>query len=410
MNRRHDIDALRVLAFGLLIVYHLGMLYVGPADDWKFHLKSSYIADWLAYPMIASAFWRMDLLFLISGMAVHFLRGRLSLPALAWKRTTRLLLPLLFGMAVVIPIQPYVQGVVNGLVAPGFGHFLLRYWTGGPWPAGAFDGWQFGVTWNHLWYLPYVWLYTMLLIALLPALESSWGQRVIGAIHRLRGWPLLVLPALPLLAYNLWLAARFPQNHAMVGDWYAHACYATMFFYGYAIGTHAELWDELARLRRRSLGMAVFCFAAFLLLDRLSDLIAIGGGSAPGLAVGRLGMLCMHALRFFYMWSAIAAVLGWGHQYLNRPFRWLPYAREAVFPWYVLHQSVMLAAAYWLLPLKLGPVLEPTLVLAGTVVGCAALHEYVIRRTRWLRPLFGLDAVPRAARREPSLTASTQGA
>lgn len=66
MNRRHDIDALRVLAFGLLILYHLGMLYVGPADDWAFHLKSSYLAHWLPYPMLASGFWRMDLLFLIS--------------------------------------------------------------------------------------------------------------------------------------------------------------------------------------------------------------------------------------------------------------------------------------------------------------------------------------------------------
>jgi surface polysaccharide O-acyltransferase-like enzyme len=407
MNRRHDIDALRVLAFALLILYHLGMLYVGPADDWKFHLKSSYIADWLQIPMLASSFWRMDLLFLISGMAVHFLRGRLSLPVLAWKRTVRLLMPLLFGMAVVVPIQPYVQGVDNGLVAPGFGHFLLRYWTGGPWPVGAFDGWQFGVTWNHLWYLPYVWIYTLLLLALLPALESSWGQRAIAAVHRLRGWPLLLLPALPLLAFNLWLAARFPQNHAVIGDWYAHAGYATMFFYGYAIGTHPALWTELARLRHRSLGMAVCCFTAFVLLDRLGSFVDISGWSASTIAGGRL---CMRALHFFYAWSAIAAVLGWGHQYLNRPFRWLPYAREAVFPWYILHQSVLLAVAYWLIPLKLGPVLEPTLVLLGTVGGCAALHECVIRRTPWLRPLFGLDARPRIARVEASLLTQTQSA
>ena len=407
MNRRHDIDALRVLAFGLLILFHLGMLYVGPADDWKFHLKSSYIANWLAYPMLASSFWRMDLLFLISGMAVHFLRGRLSLPRLAWKRTVRLLLPLLFGMAVVIPIQPYVQGVDNGLVQPGFGHFLLRYWTGGPWPAGAFDGWQYGFTWNHLWYLPYVWIYTLLLLALLPALESPQGQRVIAAVHRLRGWPLLVLPALPLFAYNLLLAARFPQNHAVIGDWYAHAGYVTMFFYGYAIGTHPALWTELARLRRRSLGMAVFCFAVFVLLDRLGDLVDISGWSTSSIAVGHL---CMRALHFLYTWSAIAAVLGWGHRYLNRPFRWLPYAREAVFPWYILHQSVLLAVAYGLIPLKLGPVLEPTLMLLGTVGGCAALHELVIRRTRWLRPLFGLDATPRAPRVEAPLVTQTQRA
>lgn len=404
MNRRHDIDALRVLAFGLLILYHLGMLYVGPASDWTFHLKSHYIADWLQYPMLASNFWRMDLLFLISGMAVHFLRGRLTLPALAWKRTTRLMLPLLFGMAVVIPIQPYVQGVANGLVAPGFGHFLLRYWSGGPWPAGAFDGWQYGFTWNHLWYLPYVWIYTLLLIALLPALESGPGQRVIAALHRLRGWPLLLLPALPLFAYNLLLAARFPQTHALFGDWYAHAGYATVFLYGYIIGTHPALWSELARLRHRSLGMAVFCFAAFVLMDQVHDALHLSAATMPPYH------LCMRALRFFYLWSAIAAVLGWGHHYLNRPFRWLPYARDAVFPWYILHQSVMLALAYWLIPLKLGPVLEPTLTLLGTVAGCALLHEYVIRRTRWLRPLFGLDAKPRAAPANPGLVAQAQQA
>jgi len=404
MNRRHDIDALRVLAFGLLILYHLGMLYVGPTSDWTFHLKSSYIADWLRYPMLASNFWRMDLLFLISGMAVHFLRGRLTLPALAWKRTTRLLLPLLFSMAVVIPIQPYVQGVANGLVAPGFGHFLLRYWTGGPWPEGAFDGWRYGFTWNHLWYLPYVWIYTLLLIALLPALESGPGQRIIAALHRLRGWPLLLLPALPLFAYNLLLAARFPQTHALIGDWYAHAGYATVFFYGYIIGTHPALWSELARLRHRSLGMAVFCFAAFVLMDQMHDALHLSASVMPPYH------LCMRALRFLYMWGTIAAVLGWGHHYLNRPFRWLPYAREAVFPWYILHQSVMLALAYWLIPLKLGPVLEPTLTLLGTVAGCALLHEYVIRRTRWLRPLFGLDAKPRAAPANPSLVAQAQQA
>lgn len=407
MNRRHDIDALRVLAFGLLILYHQGMLYVGPASEWTFHLKSSYIADWLQNPMIASNLWRMDLLFLISGMAVHFLRGRLSLPRLAWKRTTRLMLPLLFGMAVVIPIQPYVQGVANGLVAPGFGHFLLRYWTGGPWPAGAFDGWQYGFTWNHLWYLPYVWIYTLLLILLLPVLESAPGQRVMAAIHRLRGWALLLLPALPLLAYNLLLADRFPQNHALKGDWYAHAGYATVFFYGYAIGTHPGLWAELARLRHRSLAMAVCCFAAHLMLGRLEALVDFSHWPAAVLTVDGV---TMRALHFFYAWSTIATVLGWGHQYLNRPFRWLPYAREAVFPWYILHQSVMLAIAYWLIPLKLGPVLEPALILLGTVTGCAVLHEFVIRRSPWLRPLFGLDAKPRTAPTTPALMGQAQQA
>jgi hypothetical protein len=85
----------------------------------------------------------------------------------------------------------------------------------------------------------------------------------------------------------------------------------------------------------------------------------------------------------------LCAILGYARLYLDRPFRWLPWANEAVYPWYVLHQSLIVAFAFWLLPMHLGPVAEPVLVLLGTVGGCALLHA-VIRRTPVLRPLFGL--------------------
>jgi len=383
MNRRHDIDALRVLAFGLLILYHAAMLYVAGAG-WDFHLKSSNTTEWLQYPMLFLNRWRMELLFLVSGLAVNFMRRRGSLGRLAGKRSLRLLLPLVFGMLVVIPIQPYVQGLANHLVEPGFGHFLLRYWGGGPWPAGAFTGWQYGFTWNHLWYLPYLWVYTMLLLALLPLLESRTGQRLRGACLKLRGARLLLLPALPLLLWASWLASRYPVSGALWGNWYAHAIYATVFLYGYLLGTDAGLWTELARLRRASLLTALGCFAGYYLLgiQTLSDAAALPL------------VLAARALHYLYLWSAIVAVLGWGHAYLDRPFRWLPYAREAVYPWYVLHQSLLLLFAWQLMPLRLGPVAEPALILLATVGGCALLHEFVIRRVRWLRPCFGLDPAP----------------
>ena len=59
MNRRHDIDALRIFAFALLILYHAGMLYVAPVGDWGFHLKSTHLAEWLQYPMLFLNRWRM---------------------------------------------------------------------------------------------------------------------------------------------------------------------------------------------------------------------------------------------------------------------------------------------------------------------------------------------------------------
>ena len=70
MTRRHDIDALRALAFGLLILYHLGMLYV---FDWGWHIKSPYQSEWLQVPMLFLNRWRMHLVFLVSGLSVSFL-------------------------------------------------------------------------------------------------------------------------------------------------------------------------------------------------------------------------------------------------------------------------------------------------------------------------------------------------
>ncbi|WP_458070338.1 acyltransferase family protein [Rhodanobacter sp. BL-MT-08] len=394
MNRRHDIDALRVFAFALLIFYHLGMLYVAPLSDWRgMPLHSAHMSPWLQYPMLFVNRWRMELLFLISGLAVHFMRGRAGLARLAQKRSLRLLVPLIFGMLAVIPIQSYVAGLTDHAIAPGFGAFLLHYWT---------HGYKdYGLDWAHLWYLPYVWLYTMLLLIVLPALESRIGRLLQARCLRLRGASLLVHPVLPLFAYGVLLSWRYPETHALVGDWYALALYATMFFYGYLLGTDAALWAELARLRRHSLATALGCFALYLFLDKFAgQSIDQYIHNHAVLVVTNLLHVWLH---YSYTWIAITAVLGWGHAYLNRPFRWLPYAREAVYPWYILHQSLLLFFAWQVMPLQLGPVAEPLLILLGTVAGCALLHECLIRRIRWLRPLFGLNPLP--ARELPDVTA-----
>jgi glucan biosynthesis protein C len=381
MNRRHDIDALRAIAFSFLILFHTGMLYIA---GWDWHLKSTYTTSALELPMILLNRWRMDLIFLISGAATFFMMRKVPAPgAFLRQRSVRLLLPLAFAMAVVIPVQPYCQGVANGLVEPGFLRFLGRYFTGYPWPHGAFDGWQYGFTWNHLWYLPYLFVYTLVLVALQPVLCSRIGivlrERFVG----LAGWPLLVLPAVPLAIEAVLLAMRFPATHALFDDWYNHARYFTVFLYGGWLASSAGVWPELARLRRASLGAAVLAFAVYY-VSRSDD-------PSP------VAMAAILTLRSIYVWLAIAAVLGWGHQYLNRPFKWLPFATEAVYPWYILHQSLIVGAAYALVPMRLGPVLEPGLVLAATVGGCWALHVGVIRRFRWLRACFGIPPGRRVA-------------
>jgi len=380
-THRHDIDALRALAFALLILYHAGMYYVA---DWPWHLKSPHAAAWLQWPMVALNVWRMDLVFLLSGVAFALLSRRSAPLQLLRRRAWRLLLPLMFGMWAVVVWQAYAEALTRGAIAPDLWDFVLRYWHMGPWPKGAFSGSDFGVTWNHLWYLPYLFVYSALTCLLLPLWRRPAGQRLRAACCALRGWALLLLPALPLALYGLLLAPRFPATHDLLHDGYLHPLYFTVFSYGFVLGTDTGAWADLMRLRHRALALAVGSLAAYLAMRHLAGTTEAAGA-------------WRQVLRALYLWSALAAVLGFGHRWLNRPWRWLPWANESVYPWYMLHQTLIVVLAFWLAPLRLGAPLEATLLLAGTALGCWLLTDWLVRRLAWLRPLFGLKPPARAA-------------
>lgn len=383
-RRRHDIDALRALAFALVIVYHVAMYYVA---DWGWHIKSPHAAEWLQVPMRLLNLWRMDLVFLVSGLSLALLARSGDRFGLLRQRSHRLLLPLAFGMLVVVPYQPYAQAVANGVVPPGFLEFLARYFTLGPWPKGAFDGAQPGITWNHLWYLPYLWLYTALVLLLLPALGSPAGRRLRAAFTGLRSARLLLVPVLPLALWSLALRPWFPPTHDLLHDPWLHAVSLTVFLYGFWIAPDDALWAELTRLRRPATAAAAGALAAYVVGWKWIE----WPGLAPILALRVVGDLAV--------WTTIAAILGWAHRLLDRPWAWLPWANESVYPWYVLHQTLIIVLAVWLAPWALGPVVEPLVLLAGTVLGCWGLTA-VLRRSTLLRPLFGLKplAAPPAAR------------
>ena len=386
MQRRHDIDALRVFAFAILIFYHSAMVYVA---EWDFHIKSTYLVEWLQWPMIATNRWRMPLLFAISGIAIGLCQPTRGPWRFAGLRTWRLLLPLVFGMLFVVPIQAYCEAVRNGAVPVGFGHFMFRYLQLKPWPDGGWSGASYGVTWNHLWYLAYLWVYTLVLLALLPALESGLGRRTRNWLAGRSLATTLLVPAGLFLCSLQILMPRFPETHALVGDWYLHAEYASVFLFGYLVSRQQDFWQRLAGWRWKTLSFALLGVTVELGLRAVGRGLLFTG-EVPEWMTQLPWAGIEHAGRALFMWSALLAIFGWAYTWLNRPFRWLPYATEAVYPWYILHQSLIVLIAYWLIPMKLGGVVESTLVIGGTILGCLVLHEFVIRRVGLLRPLFGL--------------------
>ena len=376
--RRYDIDALRVFAFSLLILYHVAMFYV---KDWGWHIKSSYQAEWLQFPMLLVNQWRMPLLFIISGLAVSFVWQRYTPGRFALRRLYRLLLPLVFGMAFIVAPQCYYEALSKGLIEPGFGRFMLQYLTFQDFPGDAWGGEEMIVwTWNHLWYLAYVLFYSLLLIPIAVLLDGPL-QRVRSGFQAMRGPFIIAVPVVLLMVYGAFIYPKFPYiSHALMDDWYAHAMYGTFFLIGYLIGSDEGFWSELERMRVFTLAAAVVCFG--LLMTR--DLFVPEGSFALADEVRAL-------ITYSNRWLWIIAIFGWGHRLLNRPSPLLSYATQAVYPWYILHQTVTIVIAANVARYSLGPVVEPTLVLGGTIAGCYLIYEFVIRRVRVLQPLFGVS-------------------
>lgn len=376
-SRRYDIDALRVLAFSLLILYHVGMFYV---QDWGWHVKSSYQTEALQLPMLLTNQWRMSLIFVISGLAVSFVWGKYSAGQFALRRVARLLLPLIFGMAFIVSAQCYYEALTKGLIEPGYLKFMGDYLTFQDFPDEAWAGEaEIHWTWNHLWYLPYLLFYTLVLIPVAKLMDGSLrGIRV--WFQSLRGIWVVLVPVIPLMICGNFIFPKFPYfSNALVDDWYAHSVYFTFFLIGYVIGKDAGFWTELARLRKMTLSLATVFFA---LHNLRNDLIS----DDPSFLVNQISLLITYINR----WIWIVAILGWGHHLLNRPMAWLPYATKAVYPWYILHQSIIVVAGYNLSQLSLGPVVEPALLLTTTIGGCLLIHEFIIRRIKFLHPFFGL--------------------
>lgn len=203
----------------------------------------------------------------------------------------------------------------------------------------------------------------------------------------------------------LWVLPRHPPSHALAGDWFVHAESFPLFVLGYVLAHNARFWTWVVQLRWPTLVAALLAIATELSIRHLGRTLDAAQLSAM-LASVRWYVIERLA-RAAYTWLALLALLGWARHRLNRPFAWLPYCTQAVFPWYILHQSLIILALYWLAPLRLGPWREPALVLLATVAGCLLLHETLIRRVRWLRPLFGMPMrVPKTRTRQttPAMT------
>jgi peptidoglycan/LPS O-acetylase OafA/YrhL len=373
--RRYDLDWLRIIAFGLLILYHVGMFYV----TWGWHVKSNYVSSSVEPLMSLINPWRLALLFFISGVAIRFATDKAaSLRRFALSRLARLGLPLLFGIYVWVMPQAFYQVRQSGEFTGSIAEFYPDYVA----LEQAFS--TITPTWNHLWYLAYVLVYILIALAILPWLRRVAESRAWQALTS-RPFVVVFVMILPFAANETWLSPVFPTTHDLINDWANHVHRFMIFLVGYFIAKDARFWNSVDKMWKFAPSLAI---AAWLVLQNGQD---IGDWAREFMSGSQLRFFFSYVMTI-YAWSCILTLLGFAQRFLNRESRQLRYLTGAIFCYYVLHQTITVVAGYYLTGYQLGVVVESVLVLAITVSGCMLGYE-LIRRIPKIGILFGVHEV-----------------
>ena len=342
--RRHDIDWLRTLALGLLIIYHAAICFQPWATKIYF-IQNEESLEGLWIIMAMMNIWRIPILFLVSGMGVYFAMERRTGKQLLKERSGRILLPFISGSLLVCPITIYTMAMYNG-ENPGYI----------PNP-------------GHLWFLGNIFLYVLLLLPLLAYLKARPDHTLLRGLKAIIALPGgLVIIALP-LAVEAWVMdpeyfSAYPTPH---GFFYGMICFLIGFV---LVSMRDAFWTSVERVRFGALAVAFGLYLVRLIHYELQ------GVPNPLTAVESAGWML--------------AILGFGSRHLNQPSAALRYLSQAVYPVYIVHLPIQMGLAYFLLPLAVSAAGKVVVLWVMTFAGSWLLYEGILRRLKWIRPLFGM--------------------
>ncbi|HOI29473.1 MAG TPA: acyltransferase family protein [Melioribacteraceae bacterium] len=374
-ERRYDIDWLRVIAFYLLILYHVGMIFV----PWDFHIKNNTTAEWFETWMAFLSQWRLPLLFLISGMVVYYSLGKRTGGSFLLERTKRLFVPLLFGMLIIVPPQIYFERISNGVHFASYWDFWKTVFNFVPYPLGG------SLSWHHLWYVLYVLFYSIIALPLFLYLKNNRSESLRNGLSNFvkRHPNSIYLIIIPLFLIGITLARRFPTTHGFFDDWYNHSISFTLFVYGFFISAIDGLSEAITAKRKQSLILALVP-SLFLILFVWGPTFEIFNDRTEEFA------FIYRILKWILIPYWLFTFIGYGRILLNKSSSVLTYANESVYPLYILHQTVMIFFGYYIIQWNWGIMPKFILLVFLTFGGSFMIYELLIKRSRILRLLFGM--------------------
>jgi hypothetical protein len=372
----------------LIFVYHSAAPF-HPWFDW--HIRSLQKSELLGAFSAAGYSWPMPLFMLLAGAATWFALRKRTYRQYLWERFTRLFLPFLVGMIILIPPQVYFERVQRFQFRGSFLEYLPHAFEGGPYPQGNISAGQ-------LWFLIYLFAYSLLMLPLFRFLRGATGRRWISRLAAFcqRRGALFVL-SVPLIIGHVALGWRFPETHNPINDWMFHWVLLWVFLFGYILFSDQRFQQAIDRDWLIALAVAVATSVGMLLLLRSNPSLvieAVLGFGSPwmlGTLKGKLLYALGSTLIRLNTWAWLLLILALSRKFLNFTNAFLRYAGHASGTVYVFHQTVIIAVAFYVLKWKTGMTAKFLVIFTVSLAVTMLLYE-LARRWVVTRLLFGLKA------------------
>lgn len=352
-SRRHDIDWIRVIAIGLLLIYHITLSFQ-PWGIFLLFIPNKDSLEMLWIPMSILNVWRIPILFFISGMGVFFAIKKRNWKLLMLERTRRILIPLIFGFYAIVPLHLFI---------------LQKYFK---------QDLDYSAGYGHLWFLANIFIYAGILSPIFFLIKNKHDNFIIRFSRKVIRFPLGIY--IFLIPFILEVLIVQPESFSLYfftklnfSFFTTHGFWIGLlaFFFGfYFIALGNEFWNSVAKLKFVNLTIAVMLFIIRWLLFDLK---------APLFLTSTESML----------W--IFAIFGLGYSYLNLKNNCIEYLSKAAYPIYIIHMSFQYLSDYLIFPLNINVGLKYIIVLIMTFAGSIIFYEFVINRNKLIRPLFGLN-------------------
>lgn len=388
-ERRVEIDWLRIIAMLAVFIFHCTRFF----DPHGWHLKNAEQSSALFRVTISLIMpWIMELFFLVSGFGAWYALKSRTAGRFLLERVKRLLIPLYtVGLFILLPPQFYFDQATNSGYSGAFIEILPAYFTHFRPP---------GITkWfemlplpfaGHLWFLECLFLISLFTLPLLLWLKNDRGRQWITTLADWSNRPGgLFLFAIPLLLTRI-LSGGFLQAQSC---WGGFVWYLIYFVMGYVIAAEKRFTEAFRK--SAPICLVLWLASAVLHLYLLMDILNYSLSPHQHMSFMYTLFQCTWTING---WSAVALLIGFGAVYLKSENRVLDYGNEAVLPFYLIHQTIILCVGYFVIKWDMGILSKFLIITPISLILVLAPYELLVRRFNAMRFLFGMNPKPKATR------------